>query len=73
MLPLLILAFKKEATTMPLPNDPVMLLSYINTQLRDKYGSLDELCASLGVDKDEICKKLATTNYNYDEELNKFV
>ncbi len=58
---------------MPIPSDPVMLLSYINTQLRDEYESLDELCASLGVDKDEICKKLATTNYNYDEELNKFV
>ncbi len=26
-----------------LPKDPVILLSYINTQLRDFYPSLDEL------------------------------
>lgn len=33
-----------------IPNDPIILLSYINTQLRDRYPSLDELCASLSVD-----------------------
>ena len=34
-----------------LPKDPVILLSYINTQLRDFYPSLDELCISLNADK----------------------
>ena len=29
---------------MELPKDPVMLLSVINTELRDKYPSLDALC-----------------------------
>ena len=56
-----------------LPNDPIMLLSYINTQLRDNYASLDELCASLDADKQEIVNKLAAVNYEYDEALNKFV
>lgn len=56
-----------------LPNDPIMLLSYINTQLRDNYESLAELCASLDVDKQEILDKLAAVNYEYDETLNKFV
>ena len=27
-----------------LPRDPVMLLSYVNTQLRDRDASLDALC-----------------------------
>ncbi len=58
---------------MNLPSDPVMLLSFVNTKLRDDYGSLDELCSSLGADKDEILAKLSQVNYTYDEELNKFV
>ena len=56
-----------------IPKDPIMLLSYMNTQLRDNYSSLDDLCASLDVDKQEIVEKLAKVNYVYDETLNKFV
>lgn len=50
-----------------------MLLSYINTQLRDNYSTLDDLCKSLDVEKQEIMDKLATVNYVYDETLNKFI
>ena len=56
-----------------IPKDPIMLLSYINTQLRDNYPGLDELCASLDVNKQEILDKLAAVNYAYDEVLNKFI
>ena len=56
-----------------LPQDPIMLLSYINTQLRDNFSSLEDLCDSLDADKQEILDKLATVNYFYDEELNKFI
>lgn len=56
-----------------LPNDPIMLMSYVNTQLRDNYPDLDELCASLGVDKTEIVEKLEKVNFKYDEKLNKFI
>ena len=48
---------------MPVPNDPMILLSYINTQLRDFYPSLEELGKSLGVDTDEIKSKLASIDY----------
>ena len=58
---------------MNLPNDPVILLSFINTQLRDKYASLEDLSASLDADADEIKNKLAAINYEYDSRLNKFV
>ena len=33
-----------------LPGDPVILLSYVNTQLRDHYPDLTELCKSLDVE-----------------------
>lgn len=56
-----------------LPSDPIMLLSYINTQLRDSYPSLDELCLALDADKQEILSKLESVNYTYDENLNKFI
>ena len=56
-----------------LPKDPFMLLSYVNTELRDHYPSLDELTDSLCVSKDEILQKLAGLGYRYDEALNRFV
>lgn len=56
-----------------LPNDPIMLMSYLNTQLRDNYPSLDELCASYCVEKGEIVEKLKKFSYVYDEELNRFI
>lgn len=57
---------------MSLPNDAVMLLSVVNTYLRDKYSSLDNLCADLDVDKSTIIDKLSAINYEYDENLNQF-
>ena len=56
-----------------LPKDSVMRLSYINTQLRDFYPNLDELCKTLDVDKDELENKLAAIDYRYNAEMNKFV
>ncbi|MEE0692006.1 MAG: DUF4250 domain-containing protein [Lachnospiraceae bacterium] len=58
---------------MSLPQDPIMLLSYVNTQLRDNYASLDELCASLDADRASIEEKLRTVDYQYDEKRNAFV
>lgn len=58
---------------MALPNDPMILLSYINTQLRDFYPSLDELGKTLDVDTDEVKSKLSVIGYLYDEKLNRFV
>lgn len=55
-----------------MPKDPVMLLSYINTQLRDFYPSLDEFCKSAGVSKEKIEEKLISIDYSYDPEKNQF-
>ncbi len=60
-------------TDFTLPNDPMMLLSVINTKLRDFYPTLDALCDDYGCDKDEIINKLSTIDYTYNAELNKFI
>lgn len=56
-----------------LPNQPMILLSFINTKLRDDYDSLDALCDDFRVARDEIEEKLGSIDYEYDAELNKFV
>ena len=56
-----------------LPQDPIILLSYVNTKLRDEYSSLDELCAALDADKEELVRKLETVGYTYDEDKNRFL
>ena len=55
-----------------MPKDPVMLLSFVNTQLRDNYDSLEKLCSSFDVEKSYIEEKLAAIDYKYDGELNQF-
>ena len=57
---------------MELPKDPAILLSYINTKLRDDYPDLEELCASLSVSQVELEKKLAAIDYRYDRKQNQF-
>jgi hypothetical protein len=58
---------------MELPRDAVMLLSFVNTKLRDYYPSLDEFCKAAGVERGYIVEKLGMIDYEYDEGLNKFV
>ena len=58
---------------MSLPQDPIMLLSYVNTQLRDNYSSLNDFCSSMDVSREELEEKLRAVNYEYDAERNAFV
>jgi hypothetical protein len=55
-----------------LPKNPILLLSIVNTKLRDFYSSLDELCQDLDESKDEIIDILAGCGYIYDKEINQF-
>ena len=57
---------------MSLPSNPFMLLSYINTKLRDNYSSLDELVNDLDINKDDIIDLLKSINYEYNSDLNQF-
>ena len=56
-----------------IPKDPVMLLSYMNTQLRDFYGSLAAFCEDKNADRKELEEKLASIDYVYDPAANQFV
>lgn len=55
-----------------LPQDPNILLSYVNTRLRDEYGSLDALCDDLDVSPAELAEKLSGIGYAYDADANQF-
>ena len=56
-----------------LPSSPIILLSIINTKLRDFYSSLDQLCDDLDEDKCEIIFLLENNGYFYNEKLNQFI
>lgn len=58
---------------MNLPKDPVLLLSVVNTKLRDYYSSLDALCEDMGEDKQVLTDILKGIDYEYDESGNQFV
>lgn len=56
-----------------IPQDPAMLLSYINLKLRDFYDSLEAFCDDTGEDMQEIICKLEQIGYHYEEQRNQFV
>ena len=56
-----------------LPKDPVILLSYVNTKLRDEYPGLAELCAALDADREALEASLAGLDYHYSPERNQFI
>ena len=58
---------------MNIPNDSAILLSFVNTKLRDFYSSLDDMCDDLELDKNEITEKLSKIGYSYNSERNVFV
>lgn len=58
---------------MNLPKDPIMLLSVVNTKLRDYYPSLDALCEDMQAQKEGLIKILGAAGYEYDDAKNQFV
>ncbi len=58
---------------MSLPNDPLLLMSVLNTKLRDYYESLDALCDDLNENRAELEAKLAAVGYRYDDRQNQFL
>ncbi|MBQ9767141.1 MAG: DUF4250 domain-containing protein [Lachnospiraceae bacterium] len=58
---------------MQLPKDPVILLSYVNTQLRDKYPSLAALCDACDCTEESIVNTLQSMDYHYDSDTNQFI
>lgn len=56
-----------------LPSDPIILLSFVNTKLRDECKSLDDFCDKYEVDKASLVEKLSSVNYRYNPPTNQFV
>lgn len=57
---------------MKLPEDPVMLLSFVNTKLRDQYASLDALCDDLDAPRTALEARLGEIGYFYNAKENRF-
>lgn len=56
-----------------IPSDPLILLSYINTMLRDRRITLDELCDELCIRRKELEEKLLSVGFVYNSETNCFI
>ena len=56
-----------------IPNDPFILLSFVNTKLRDFYKDLDTFCDTEDVNINEIIEKLDSVGFIYDSEKNQFI
>jgi hypothetical protein len=56
-----------------IPHDPIILVSYVNTKLRDQFATLEEFCQTYEVNEDELRSTLSTIDYQYDETTNQFV
>lgn len=54
-------------------DNPIILLSYTNTKLRDEYSSLEAMCDDLDIDVEELVKKLKNEGYIYSKEQNQFI
>ncbi len=59
--------------TANIPKDPVILLGFLNTKLRDFYPGLDALCDDLELEASALTKEIAAIGYTYDSDKNQFV
>lgn len=55
-----------------LPQDPAILLSYINTKLRDLYPSIEALCDDMHIDQQALLQRMLDNGYEYSRQHNKF-
>lgn len=55
-----------------LPQDPFILFSYVNTQLRDNFPSLEALCGDAGVTVEDVVSRLEKAGFRYDPEQRQF-
>lgn len=55
-----------------LPRDPMILFSYVNTQMRDRGLDLDGFCREWGVPTERLCRKLEEAGFSYDPQGKRF-
>ena len=57
---------------MNLPKDPMILLSFVNTKLRDENQSLEEFCIENDLEIKFLKEKLNEIGFQYNAKLNQF-
>ncbi len=57
---------------MTLPNDPFILFSFLNTQLRDTGVTLREFCKEHALDEQNLIEKMKSAGFRYDEAQRRF-
>ncbi|MDE6097875.1 MAG: DUF4250 domain-containing protein [Muribaculaceae bacterium] len=55
-----------------IPSDPIILLSFVNTRLRDQYSSLEDMCEDLGIEQAELENILHEAGFDYMPQQNQF-
>ena len=58
---------------MDIPQDPIILLSYVNTKLRDHFATLEKFCETYDVNEEDLRETLSSADYQYDEITNQLV
>lgn len=56
-----------------IPKDPYILISYLNTKMRDENINFNTLCIELNIDEKDIFEIILKTNYKYDRNVNRFI
>ena len=56
-----------------LPKDPYILLSFVNTKLRDEFDTLEDLCAAFDVEPQAVSNTLEGVDYRYDPAYHQFI
>lgn len=55
-----------------MPQDPMVLMGFINMKLRDFYPDLDAFCEDMQINRDELEQRLAEAGFEYNPAANKF-
>lgn len=57
---------------MKLPENPIILLSFVNMKLRNTYSDLENLCEDYDATPEEVISRLKEAGFYYDEILRQF-
>ena len=57
---------------MNLPKDPMILLSFVNTKLRDEFTDLEEFCKEEDISIEFLKEQLESIGFQYNETIRQF-
>ena len=57
---------------MSLHKDPMILLSFVNTKLRDEFTDLEEFCKEEDISIESLKEQLESIGFQYNETIRQF-